>query len=529
VRDTSGGGEELSEQLWVLWRRKWWIVGVLVITVALAGARLATQTPMYSASANLLLSNASSVDPVTGQAVVANAKQAQNEADLAGSSVVAEAASQQLGYPAAVSVSVAPTSDRVTIKAVDEDPDRAAEIANAFADAYIQVHSDQIVDGYTKSVDALQPQISELQDKISAIDDELAGRPSEDRRTILIADRSKLSDQLSSYTEIMDRLDAAASLATISSPKVIDKATPASEPFEPDVRKTLGLAIAAGLILGIGIAFLVEYLDDTIKGRNDLESITGLPLLASVPSVGSRRSTTAPVFMDIDPSGAAAEAVRSLRTAIQFMSVGERIDTIVVTSPNQSEGKTTVTANLAIAFAENVGRTIVVSTDLRRPRLHEYFNVPREPGLTNVLLGEASLPDTVLRLERFPGMAVVPSGPVPPNPAELLSGPSAAKVIDAIEKAAEIVIFDSPPVLPVSDALVLASRCDATVVVVAYGRTRRRELTTALESLATINANVIGCVLTGAPSGGHYGYTYEYKPEAPKKGKKAGSAGRLPA
>src|SRR5690606_13754663 len=147
---------------------KWWIIGAVVITVGVAGARVASQTPMYSSTANLFLSTGSTIDPVTGQAVVANAKQAQNEADLAASSVVAAVAIEQLCFPAAVAVTTTPTSDRLAIRADADEPDQAAEIANAFADAYISVKASQIAEGYAASVEALQPQISSLQEQIDA-------------------------------------------------------------------------------------------------------------------------------------------------------------------------------------------------------------------------------------------------------------------------------------------------------------------------------------------------------------------------
>ena len=195
------------------------------------------------------------------------------------------------------------------------------------------------------------------------------------------------------------------------------------------------------------------------------------------------------------------------------MSVGERIDTIVVTSPNQSEGKTTVTANLAIAFGGECRthhRGLDGSQAASAPRS---ISTSPQPGLTNVLLGEASLPECCDSSASRHGRGSERAGSAEPN----CSCSSATKVFDAIDKAAEIVIFDSPPVLPVSDALRAGQplRRDGRRSV-SFGRTRRHELTATLESLATINANVIGCVLTGTPSGGHYGYTYEYKPETSK-------------
>jgi capsular exopolysaccharide synthesis family protein len=510
VLDTSGGGgDELREQVGVLWRRKWWIVAALVVTVGVALGRLALQTPEYRATTNLLLATSSSVDPVTGQPVVANAKQAQNEADLAASSVVAAVAQQQLGFPAEVTATAAPTSDRLAISAVSDDPEEAAEVANAFAAAYVEVRRNQSIDGYRSSVEALQPQIDELEGQIAELDDELVDAEPEQREA-LSADRERLADQLATYSEILDRLSAAGSLAAISRPQVIDPALPPADPFEPQVEQTLALALAAGLVLGIALAYLVEYLDDTVRDPHQLERFTSVPVLASIPGPTRRRSRTTPVelFIDQRSGEAATEAMRSLRTAIQFYAADHQVRSIVITSPNAAEGKTTTLANLAVAFNEASQRIAIFSTDLRRPVVHDFFGLQQAPGLTDVVLSQALVSDVARRLQRFPQLVVVPSGPVPPNPVEILNTSTAMKTFDAMEQTAQLVMFDSPPVLPVADALVLAARADAVIVVVAYRRTRRGQLRAALEALSNVDATVLGLVITGGPTPTNYGYAY---------------------
>jgi capsular exopolysaccharide synthesis family protein len=510
-----GGGEELREQLGVLWRRKWWIVAAVIITMGVAVAKLATETDMYRSTANVLLRSTSSLDPLTGQVQVANAKALANEAELAGSSIVAAAAAEELGRPASVTVSISTTADQLEIQAVDADPTRATETANVVATTYIRIRQEQSVTEYQQAVAALQPQVDELQAQIDGIDDQLRAAEEDDLRATLLGDRTRLSEQQEAFNEILDRLSAGASVATVSGPQVIDAATPAADPFEPKPARTLGLALAVGLVLGVAAALFVELLDDTVKSAADLERVSGHLTLATIPRVGSGRSERRREHLvglfETDPSMAPAEeAMRSLRTAIQFLGVDRRIRSIVVTSASPGEGKTTTVANLAASFAEAGKRVIALSTDLRKPRLHSCFGVPSEPGLSNVLLGQSPIVDVVARPTNHPSLIVLPSGPVPPNPAELLSSSAAEQTFDTLGESADILLFDSPPLLPVADGVALAARTDAVILVVSYRRTRRRQLVASLEALDTVGAHVIGCVLTRAPAAGNWRYGYGY-------------------
>jgi non-specific protein-tyrosine kinase len=209
------------------------------------------------------------------------------------------------------------------------------------------------------------------------------------------------------------------------------------------------------------------------------------------------------------PTSSASEAYRSLRTAIGFIGLDKPLRVIQVTSPSAAEGKTTTIANLAVALA-NVGKkVVVVDCDLRRPRIHTFFGIPNEVGFTSVLLGEVPLANAAQAVGRR-HLMLLASGQLPPNPSELLSSTRTAQVLATLQAEADVVLVDSPPVLPVTDSAVLSAHVDATLLVIRAGVTTRRQLTRAVEVLEQVAAPLVGTVLNGVTADEGYGYTYNY-------------------
>ena len=221
-----------------------------------------------------------------------------------------------------------------------------------------------------------------------------------------------------------------------------------------------------------------------------------------------------------DPVSPAAESYRSLRTSLQFARQAQPLRTIVVTSPGVSEGKTATLANLGVVFAQAGERVVLLSGDLRRPRIGDFFGLDEQAGLTSVLLGQLTLEQALLSVPGFGRLTLLPSGPVPPNPAELLNSAQAQEIFARLRHNFDLVLIDSPPVLPVTDAAILARHADATLLVAAAGQTRRADLRRAAEKLDQVNAKILGIVLNkvSRQTERSYGYTNSYKPyraEAP--------------
>lgn len=293
---------------------------------------------------------------------------------------------------------------------------------------------------------------------------------------------------------------------------VVSPAVLPDSPVRPRPVRNVAIALVLGAFLGLGVVFLVDYLDDSIRSKEDVERAEPtLPVISVIPAVGGWRSKDEARLISItDPTSAAAEAYRSLRTSVQFPLFDHPVRTLQVTSPNASEGKTTTLANLAVALAGAGHRVTIVCCDLRRPRVHEFFGLDNSAGFTSVLVGERSMAAALQAVPGVKGLSLLASGPLPPNPSELLQSQRAAEILKFLEADDGFVLLDSPPVLPVSDAAVLSKLVHATLLVCSAGTTRRRDLNRATELLRQVQAPLIGVVLNGVAESASYGSQYGY-------------------
>jgi Mrp family chromosome partitioning ATPase len=284
-----------------------------------------------------------------------------------------------------------------------------------------------------------------------------------------------------------------------------------------------------GLLLGLGIAFLREQLDDKIRNRTDVEELSKLPVIAELPLDAVKNPTE--VAAHERPLGVLAESVRSLRTSLTFLGVDGPLRRIVVTSSEPGDGKSYVAANLAAVYAQNGLRTVLVSADLRRPRLDTMFpTVVAGPGLAEVITSIGApnpssngngwhpvvdgIADGILakalRPTHIDGLSLLPAGQLPPNPAEILGSDKAFQLLEALSGLADVVIIDTPPVLAVTDACVLAPNADGVILVTAADQTHRGALTRAVGTLGSAHARMLGIVLNKVENaaGGGYGGRY---------------------
>lgn len=275
------------------------------------------------------------------------------------------------------------------------------------------------------------------------------------------------------------------------------------------------LGVFVGLLIGVGGAFFLEYLDQTIKTSADVERVLQTPVLGQIPytpvlSSGRRGSNRVVTTTELPHDDPATEAFRALRTNITFVGAERPLQLIVISSPGPGEGKTTIATNLALTLASAGSRTVLVDGDLRRPTQHRAFRIVQEPGLTDVLVGDAKLGE-VIRPDLADNLDVVPAGKIPPNPSELLGSDAMRRVLDDLRKDYEYIIMDSPPLLPVTDAVVAAASSDAAVVVLRSGETEEVAALRAFEQLDRVKARVAGVVLNGlTPRFDHHYAYYSY-------------------
>jgi capsular exopolysaccharide synthesis family protein len=286
----------------------------------------------------------------------------------------------------------------------------------------------------------------------------------------------------------------------------------------PRMRVNVALAMFASLLLGLGIAFLLDYLDRTIKTAEDVERLVGAPLLGIIPVVSevpagddAKATKDRDLYVFRNPTSRAAECCRSIRTNILFSSTDKAMSTITVSSPRPREGKTTTTIYMGTIMAQSGQRVLLVDTDLRRPRLHKSLGVSKQRGLTNLILGDASF-DDVIKTTDIPNLFVLPCGPLPPNPAELLLSNRFKQVLAELEARFDRVLLDSPPVLAVTDAVVLARLSSGVMLVAQAGKTLLDDVGHAARQFRDVEAPILGVILNDMDiSDRRYGgYYYAY-------------------
>ncbi|HYP24527.1 MAG TPA: polysaccharide biosynthesis tyrosine autokinase [Actinomycetota bacterium] len=516
---------ELREYLAVLRTRKWTVL--LVTALVVAGALLLSfrQTPQYRGTSRLLVK--ALPEDASGEIRPPNLD---TEAQLVTSEVVGERVVDELG----LSVTPKDLIDGLEVAAVTEvaevleltftspDPELARDVANAFATEYIEYKKDRTAEALESGERAITAQIDSVEERLAEVTRELEEtnpRADSALASTLETERSSLIARLGVLQQRADDYRARRPI-DLDGGQLLEAASLPGSPSSPNHPANGTRALVLGLALGIGIAFLRERLDDRLRGRGDLEASLGLPVLATVPRFPRSGKNAKEIVLVSQPRGSASEAYRSLRTSLHFLSGQSQLKSLLVTSPNEGEGKTVTCINLAVAFAQSGRRVILISADLRRPTLEEYFALGEREGLTNWLLADEREPWEMIWDPGIDNLRVIPTGSIPPNPAELLSSNRLTHLIEVVEANSDLVLVDSPPVLAVADAAILSTHVDATLLVVDAEQTHRSAAALAAEELHRVGAGLIGSVLNGfdpgaTPYGGKSYYaTYESRPPA---------------
>jgi len=341
---------------------------------------------------------------------------------------------------------------------------------------------------------------------LAALRDEVRGLPEEQQRWRALIDRGEAARR--AFLSLQEELRQAKLAAAIKggNARVVDMAETARE-IKASLGRSLVFAGALGLFVGLALAILLEAMDDTVYSVEDLQRVTDLYLLGVIPL---RTDEAGALVTMTVPKSPPAEAYRTLRSNIRFSLFDKPARTFLITSAGTGEGKSVTAANLAIAYAQSGESVILVDTDLRRPILHRLFDVAGEMGTTNVLVGDAEIED-VLQETDVPGLRVLPSGPLPPNPAELLESEQMTQFTDRLAELADLVIFDSPPAVMLTDAGLLSSKIDRTILVAESGQVTERAIRDMERLFRHARADVLGVVLNKLRvTGGDYYYYYYY-------------------
>ncbi len=440
-------------------RRRWrTIVGMFVVALAVAGAYSLTATPIYHSQSRVFISTDVSDSQDAYLASVFAAQRVQSYGDLANSR------------------------------------DLMQRVIN-------RLHLDMTPAELSGEITATVPS--------STVLIQLEVRDPSPRRAQQIAQVE--AEQLTQYVTQLET--PRGRTATPIKATIVDPASFDASPVAPRTGLNLAVAGLLGLILGFGLAVLRDVLDTTVKSHDDVEDVLEHPVMAGIgydPDVPRH-----PLLTEADAHAARAEAFRVLRTNLQFLDVDADTRSFVITSPVPGEGKTSTTVNLAIALAQTGKRVLVVDGDLRRPQIANLLGVEGAVGLTTVLVGRSTLEESI-QVHRASGVHILASGPVPPNPSEILQSQSTRDLLGKLRVMFDVVLIDAPPLLPVADAAIMGTEADGVIMVVRHGKTTRDQLRQASQRLSAVGARLFGAVVNMTPrrlKGYDYAdYGYGYAP-----------------
>jgi tyrosine-protein kinase len=412
---------------------------------------------------------------------------------------------------ALVSVSQIPNTQMLQIAARTNDPGDAARLAELVANAFMQQVQDMQTRRYTDAEQSLRGELNQantaLAQRLATLEDLRAAPPSPERDSQIARiqiDITQLQQDYQnaarSYSDF--RLGQARAQDLFS---VVEPATPTPTPVEPRVLLNVSMAAFVGLLLALGAAYAAERLDDRLFSVERLTRQTGLQVLAAIAKQPAHGLTPQlPSLSSAGPGGAdarvAAEAFLLLLTNLRFQAVDSPVRSLLVTSSDTGDGKTSTVANLAIAAAQSGDSVLLVDADLRRPAVHELFGIPNTRGLTTLLLDEKLAAASVVQTTETAGLRLLTSGPVPPNPGQLLASRQLGARLPELATLADVIMFDSPPLLAVSDSAHLAGQVDAVVLVADATRARRGRIVKALSMLHSVRARVLGAVVNRLPA-----------------------------
>jgi non-specific protein-tyrosine kinase len=511
---------------------KWlWLI-LLSVIIAGASSYFASMaaTPIYSTKTTLMVGRVTSNPDPSSNEINTGTLLAQTYSQLARREPVLKGTIESLGLDISwallanqVRTTVIPQTQLLEISVVDSDPFRAKVLADSIAQQLILQSPTTPNTLNQEQLDFTQAQLTDLSGKIekaqqdmSRLKQELDAANSsrsiqELQNQVNVLD-SKISEWQNTYTRLLSTLQG----GNINALTVLEEATIPRNPFSPNVSRNVLLASAVGLILALGGVFLIEYMDDTIKTPEDITRATNLPTLGAIARISGEEVTDKLVAVR-HPLSPIVEAFRVLRTNLQYSALDKPLRTMMITSPSPGEGKSLTLANLGVVMAQSGQRVILVDTDLRRPMLHKIFGLSNRYGLSDTVLHSTSSITERMQTTETRNLFVLTSGPLPPNPAEVLGSDRFREIIEGLKQSADIVLMDSPPVLAVADATILGTQVDGVILVARSGRTGRNEAERAVENLLRVRVHLLGAILNRARLGSRNSYYRYYEQEDQEK------------
>jgi capsular exopolysaccharide synthesis family protein len=527
---------ELNKYIFPL-RKWWWLVAASTLVAAIfSSLSILRQPTIYQAHTTLMIGTTINNPNPSSNQLSLGQQLAATYADLANREIVLNATKNALGVdelPAYIARAL-PNTQLIEITVNDSDPERAQIVANELAAQLIllgPISSESDGQGrqefINQQLNNLEVQIKQTQDEIAKLQQELStlisAQEINDTQDQIFALQAKLNAMQNNYGLLVSNTQQGA----INTLKIIESADLPSSPIGPMKGLTILLAAAVGFVLAVCEAYLLEYLDDTLKSPNVVERLFSAPIIGHIFEQPDGMHENR--LYDADNSNhSLTEPFRALRTAIDFAERDKPLKTILVSSPDIGDGKSSVAVNLALSLAQRDKKVFLLDADLRKPKMHELFNLANDKGLADMAFARAAF-DWRIRITNVREVSVLTAGKTPADPAQVLSSEKMDLFLSELAKAADVVIIDGPPFF-VAETMILASKVDGVLVVVRPGHTRRSLAKTSIEHIKLVGARVVGVVLNRIPLRGadYYAgksslYTYylsNYGEQREGKGKK---------
>jgi len=490
---------DLKKYFFLLWDNLWLILLVMILAAGAANILSIRMTPVYEATTTLLIDVPAYYSTEISAIYAAEEKTSTYSKILTKSSVLTETI-KRLGMIISTSqleemITVEPQTDAqlIDITVASTDPEAASAIANTLVEVFTQDIIQLQLGRYQSSLNNLQTQMSEVEELIVSINTQLESVNGEDELNWL---KSELAEYQGIYAELLSsyenvRLSEAQSLTSII---LIEPALTPEIPSRP--RTLVNSALAAIISLGLSVVaiFAANVFDDRLKDPDKIAQQLGLPVLGVINPHNSKKNNE--IIVATHPRNPISEQYRTLRTNVNFALVDKELRSLLVASSELGDGKTTIASNLAMVFAQSGRNTYLIDCDMRKPTIHARFDLNNRFGLSTLFHHDgSSFQRNDLWEQPYECLSVLTSGALPPNPSELLASHSMKKILESLKAKAEMLIIDSPPVMAVTDAVVLAPLVDGVLIVVEPGKTKLKEAKIMLRQFKRANAKVLGVAI----------------------------------
>ena len=502
---------DVKRFFYLLWSWTWLILLAGLSVGAVAYVVSIRTIPIYQTSARLLVSDPPSTRSLDTTSMVSTQSMTGTYREMLVDWVVLQGVIDRLNLnvtPAAIQNEIIVTTisgtQLLVVTVRDPDPNRAKDIANTLGQVFADHIRELQTQRYSASQTGLAKQVSDMEQQINVTTQAISTVTNSAEKLQLEA---RLTQYRSLYANLVTNFEQVRlAEAQTSTNVVVSQPAVTTEQVIPKTNTNVLLGFLAGALLAMLVVILIDVLDDTLKNPDQIRQKLNLAILGMITIHPTEDNK--PISL-MQPRSPAAESFRSLRTNLTFSSVDKPIHRILITSTMPQEGKTTVSANLAVVFAQGEKKVILIDADLRKPQIHRRFGLSNRVGLSELFVSSWDVLPQVIQTGALPELGVITSGGLPPNPSDLLSSQKMAHILERINQDFSLIIIDTPPVLSVTDACALAPAVDGVLLVAQPGKTRMHEFQQAIQQLRSVNANILGVVLNDVDPGNRkYGYYY---------------------